>query len=411
MLMKTKQILTLSTLATLLMASCSKDNITSVNPGDAIRVNAFVNAASKADEINTGNLDEFKLYGFAQTSYASNFEDTYTGTSSTGWTPALGKHYWPSSATETMDFLAHYPADLSTVFAAQPTLSFAGRGPQAKPSSLTVAGIKPKEHAKDQVDFLISRNMNISSQTAATSGGVSLLFKHALTQVAVTAKCSNPNMIVKVKGVKLGNYKTNGTISYPNNTITNGANPLGDNIWTGAGASSAYETASYMAGGTAAEYSAVELTTEYQDITSGDNFMIIPQSSLTAWNPSTPNGSGAYIAVLCQIYQGTESADNLLFPSDVNKWGFAAVGIGNSLSISKKTTINLEFFGANGGGAGNIPPDKTDPSVPDDEKVDTNTGNEGDKVVGGAINFSVNVTGWEDGFEGVDNGGQLPMPN
>lgn len=407
MLMKTKQILTLSTLATLLMASCSKDNITSVNPGDAIRVNAFVNAASKATEVTSSNFNQFKLYGFAQTSYASNFEDTYSQSGSS-WTAALGKHYWPSSPTETMNFLAHYPTDLSTAFVDPPTLNFASLGAQAIPSTPSVAGVKPKVHAKDQVDFLISRNMNINSQTAATSGGVSLLFKHALTQVAVTAKCSNPNMIVKVKGVKLGNYATNRTINYPANTITTGTNPLGDNIWQ-TGTSS--DLASYMAGGTAADYTTVTLNSnQYQDITSGQNFMIIPQMSPTAWTPSSSNG-GAYIAVLCQIYQGSESPENLLFPSSADKWGFAAVGIGNNLPISKKTTINLEFFGANGGGAGNIPPDKTDPSVPTDPSIDTDTGSEGDPVVGGTINFSVSVTGWEDGFASVENGGQLPMPN
>lgn len=406
MLMKTKQILTLSTLATLLMASCSKDNITSVNPGDAIRVNAFVNAASKADEVTSDNFNQFKLYGFAQTSHASNFEDTYTGTLTSGWTPALGKHYWPSSATETMDFLAHSPSNLEAAFLVKPTVSFALETlgtPQALPSSVTIAGVKPKTHAKDQVDFLISRNKGINSQGA--SSGVSLLFKHALTQVAVKAKCSNSNMIVKVKGVKLGNFMTNNTFTYPNNTITNAANAM-QNIW-----GTPTETTSYMAGGTATEYLAVPLTAEYQDITSGDNFMIIPQSSLTAWNPSTPNGSGAYIAVLCQIYQGTESAGNLLFPSDVSKWGFAAVGIGNTLTPGTKTTINLEFFAANGGGAGNIPPDKTDPTNPTDPEIDADTGDAGDPIVGGAISFSVDVTGWGDGFAGVDGGGEVTMPN
>jgi hypothetical protein len=129
-----------------------------------------------------------------------------------------------------------------------------------------------------------------------------------------------------------------------------------------------------------------------------DNFLMIPQT-LTAWSGTAANNGGAYLSVLCRI---TDELGNLIFPSDASKYGFAALPVSQTWNPGHKVTYSISFF-TNGGGAGLIDPDPTNPDDPSDPDVDPNPGGgkgPGDLVTPDSevpISVSVSITDWLSG--------------
>lgn len=387
----------MSAAAVLLMASCSKDQVTQTNPGEAIQFKAFTKASSKAVSSTAASVSDFTVVAYKPTGTGSDFsvyfKDTYNkqeqGTPT--WVPASGtRYYWPTNTTLT--FLGHSPADISAAFKANPTIV------SDAPSSAAIQNIQPKQKASEQVDLLVYRSTGSES---TNSGTVTLFMQHAFSQIIVKAKNSNSNMKVEVAGVKIAKANGTGTLSYPQ-SVTSGTAAINANRW-----STLSGPTSYIAGGQAENIAApVELQadTTAKIMFGTTSFMLIPQT-LTKWAGTADDESGAYIALLCRISQSDGNGGWVQqFPANAGNFGYAAVGIGETWTPGTTYTYVLDFFnGDNGGGI--QPP--TDPEEPVTEpEVDPTV--PGEPVVGGPISFTVDVRGWDNGNTGT--GGTTTMP-
>lgn len=380
-----KSFLLAAALAAAVMTSCSKDETTGVNTGKGIAFNAFTNNMTRATGVDETTMGSFKVHaltlaeGFSFTDEVSSSDEGKT------WKPT-NTHYWPSDENAEMHFYGYSPADLTGAFKSAPTVEIDVNNLE---TGNTVKGIAPKTHADEQADFVISYAKG--TRQANEASGVTMNFKHALSQIVVQAKCSNANMKVEVVGVKIAGANGSGDLTLP--TDTKAETTLADNIW------STSTAASYMAGGKTTK-SIVTLTTENQDIMfSEGGFMLLPQQ-LTAWD-ETASENGAYISVLCRISQNDGTGTfKQLFPAQANAFGFAAVPVGTKWEAGKKYIYNLEFFGENGGGGVTDPDptDPTDPTEPTDPDKPTIDPEEpgGEPVVGGPIKFDVTVDKWQE---------------
>lgn len=385
-----KTFLVASAVVAVLASSCSKNEVTQTNPGDAIAFKAFSSGGTKATEATNNDVLSFTVHGTAETTASYNFVDTYTRTSSTeSWVPALGEHYWPA-ASENMTFVAYSPA-LST----NPFYTVQDAQGPAVTEEMTITNISPYPTAAQQKDFMVA---NVTANSGTSSGSVTLPFQHALSQIIVQAKNSNSKVVkVEVFGVKVGSVSGNATLTLPTTSTESGQGGL---AWS----TTADSKTSYMAGG--ADQTYVELTADPRNIMFNEGgFMLIPQQ-LTAWasTDATNAAGGAYLSVLCKVYNNNSASAESptwtqVFPSN-GKMGFLAVPIDTNWEPGKKYTYTLEFYGENGGG-GLPDPDPVDPTDPDGGDIDTNPND----PVGGEITFSVSVANWLPG-ETVNK----PMP-
>lgn len=386
--MKRINIVACSALALALLGSCSKDQVTQENLGNAIRFKAFVDPAAKATEtVNVEDLtDGLQIYAF-RADGTEHFSDVFTsnsGATSTGvFVPESGKsYYWPSDGAENLDFIGYAPTTL-TGFVTTPTTDVS-----ITSASPTITNIKPAQHANEQVDFMATRTQTNANSSAS---GVALTLQHALSQIVVQAVNDNSNMKVEAIAVKIaGGVNGTATFSFP---AGNSNGLLGSSRWT------AHSTPnSYIAGGkeldAPQEISTTALTPTNLMFDEG-GFMVIPQT-VTSWSGGASE-DGAYIAVLCKISQKTSTGWTQVFPNTANNYGYAAVPLPQNTTWEpgKKYTYTLNFFDGGDGGGGIEPPtDPTDPPVDPTIPVDP-TPDPGDPVVGGVITLNVTVNAWQ----------------
>lgn len=362
-------------MATILVAmtSCMEDEVVDRNQGNELTFRASIDKAlsrsGNGNVTDLAKLKEFKVTATAagQSNYFTNMK--VTKTSGDTWSTEA-TYYWPTYA---LGFYAYAPIDIS--------------GVSIDNASQKITDFAPNTDVNKQVDLLVA--YNTGNRTNNESQGVALNFKHALSQIDVQAKCSNPNIEIVVKGIRFVNVKTKGSFTYPTQTTTAGNNTtlagcwaLGNEVSAGADYKASFE-----------QSQVVTLGSDVKSINaSSNNFMLVPQQ-LTQWEKTTT--TGAYIAVLCRISSKDGDHKTVLYPeseSDVTKFGSIIVPIGTNWEAGKKYTYTLNFCG-DGGGAGLVDPtpDATDPSVVTNPKPGS-TG--GDPVLGKPIKFTVTVEDW-----------------
>lgn len=364
---------TLIGMATVLvaMSSCMEDEVLERNQGNALAFRASIDKAlSRSGDGNVtdlGKLQEFKVTATidGQSNY---FTDMMVNkTPGDAWTTAA-TYYWPSY---NLGFYAYAPTNIGGV-----SINDAGK---------KITDFTPDKDVNQQIDLLVA--YNTGNRTDNELSGVALNFKHALSQIDVQAKCSNPNIEIVVKSIRFVNVKTKGSFTYPTQTTTAGNL---DGCWAPGGD---------LSGG--ADYKAsfeqskeVTLESNPKSInSSNNNFMLIPQK-LTKWEKTTT--TGAYIAVLCRISSKDGNTKTQLYPElngdNAAKFGSIIVPIDTNWEAGKKYTYTLNFCG-DGGGAGLVDPnpDGNDPNVDPDPKPGSSGG---DPVLGNPIKFTVTVENW-----------------
>lgn len=392
--MKRIQIVACSALAVALMGSCSKDQVTQENPGNAIRFKSIAGSATKVAETTTGDVTDFKVYAFTGTNptFTPFYTDVYTnnGSGSTYVSDNGITHYWPADQSLNCVFTGYSPADLSNSFVTAPTDNVTD---PSQVATRTISGIQPKQNAADQVDLLVFRGWGTAANNA--TDGVTLYMKHAMSQIQVKAVNSDATMTVKVKGVKVV-AKNKANLALPDNGTSQSA-AFTISHWA---LTDDADYTSYLSMGAETPMSTDASAPTDLMYTNG-GFMLIPQT-LASWSGGA-DADGAYIAVLCQISQGGTQ----LYPTTQGGFGYAAVAIpaGTTWQPGMKYVYTLKFFD-NGGGGGTQPPvDPTDPTEPVDP------GTPGDPVLGNPIKLTVDVTTWADGLNlGTTPGaGDVPM--
>jgi hypothetical protein len=386
-----KKLFMLLPLAALVFASCSSDNFETEDaniakyPEGAIWFSTGIDATRALT--TTANFRQFNVTGlhseakYAFTNLAVSSENGTVWSYNTGDTDNPYK-YWPADNTD-VKFFAYSPASLQ----AKTTISDA--------YGKKITGFQQEVVVANQIDVLSATVTGNKSSNAYT--GVTLDFKHALAQIEIKAKNSNTTgYTVKVLGVKLCRVNDEGDMTFQSVSTDL---PTWNNL-TG--------SKSFMKQGSEAK----ELTNQVQSIMFGnDNFLMLPQS-LTAWDGSKADATGSYLAVLCQIYDNTQTPQTQIFPNEAGKYGFSAVPIGTKWEVGHKYVYTLDFFGA-GAGAGQVDPDpgnaKADPSDPNpgtgDSPIDTTpTDGENNPGDGGGnpiipdakspIKFTVTITDW-----------------
>ena len=367
---------TLIGMATVLvaMSSCMEDEVLERNQGNALAFRASIDKAlSRSGDGNVtdlGKLQEFKVTATidGQSNY---FTDMMVNkTPGDAWTTAA-TYYWPSY---NLGFYAYAPTNIGGV-----SINDAGK---------KITDFAPNKDVNQQIDLLVA--YNTGNRTDNELSGVALNFKHALSQIDVQAKCSNPNIEIVVKSIRFVNVKTKGSFTYPAQTTTAGNL---DGCWAPGGdlSSGADYKASFE------QSKEVTLESNPKSINSSkNNFMLIPQK-LTKWE-KTSAANGAYIAVLCRISSKDGNTKTQLYPElngdNATKFGSIIVPIDTNWEAGKKYTYTLNFCG-DGGGAGLVDPnpDTTDPNVDPKPKPGSEGG---DPVLGNPIKFTVSVEEWVD---------------
>ena len=372
--MKRKCILGLAGL--MVLGACTNDEVIDVKQTRSIDLRPLIENSTRATATTVANLGSFKVDVLKGTETYGAM--TVTGSDNgTKWTTSP-LTYWPSDASQRLDFYAYAPTSTEGV-----TIN----GTDKKITSYT-----PSTTVADQKDLVIA--YNTGTKTANEASGVPLLFKHALSQIEVKAKCANANMKVEIIGVKVVSVAKDGTFTFPTATTQSGTgHELALGLWNTA---SSQKTA-YMVRNSAP----VELTKTAQSLmpsTSG-TFMLIPQA-ITPWNKqNNATTAGSYISVLCRISNVSGDNETLIFPTTAGKYGFSAVAIGTTKSDKtwepgKKYIYTLEFFGTDSGG-GRFDPDPTVPGGGDtDPDVDPTKPEDGGKEILKPITFTVDVEDW-----------------
>ncbi len=367
---------TLIGMATVLvaMSSCMEDEVLERNQGNALAFRASIDKAlSRSGNENVtdlSKLQEFKVTATidGQSNYFTNMLVSKASSGSTWNTEHT--YYWPKYD---LVFYAYAPTNIGGV-----SINDAGK---------KIADFTPDKDVNQQIDLLVA--YNTGNRTDNELSGVALNFKHALSQIDVQAKCSNPNIEIVVKSIRFVNVKKKGDFTYPDQTTTAGNGTTLANCWTWG------DEVSSGADYKASFEQTVTLTNSPASINpSKNNFMLIPQQ-LTKWD-KTSAANGAYIAVLCRISSKDGNTKTQLYPElngdNATKFGSIIVPIGTNWEAGKKYTYTLNFCG-DGGGAGQVDPnpDGNDPNVDPDPKPGSSGG---DPVLGNPIKFTVTVENW-----------------
>ncbi len=376
--------------AAVVMASCSSDDTLDANKSVyGITFRASVDKHTRATEVNINNMGTFNVTAVGnEKTYFSNLVAS-SSDNGTSWTTDK-TYYWPSYE---LTFYAWSHADDGT--------------PEVSNASKKVVNFAPSQTVANQKDFLVS--VNKGTKAANNGSGVTMNFKHALSQIVVQAKCSNSNMKIEVLGVKLVNMATKADFTFPTDVTASDAT-LAQGQWDNLSGDKDHSKA-YMVKGT----TPVKLTSEAQSIMfDANSFMLIPQQ-LTKWNETSAadgNTKGAYLAVLCRVSSLNGTEETLLYPeptaedTKATKYAFTAVGIDTNWEPGKKYTYTLDFCNGVDGGCGQVAPDLTNPVSASDTDIDTNpfNGNEGQGAgytILGAIKLSATVEDWTDSSEDV----------
>ena len=341
----------------LALASCSNDELTSVNrDGDEIAFSVVTNSATRAADVycNNNKPSGFNVWAtFNGQTYINGDNVQYQGGK---WVNTSGTRYWPDGE---VSFFAHVNAGDA----------FNWNGGQPKIENFTVG-----TDVATQQDLLYA----VKTASKGTDGKAELNFRHALSQIVFQAKNTNPNLYVEISGVSVCKVKNQGTFTYPTDDTSDKVGEHND------GASIDYSTqkwGSWSTNGTqqydvtfnavqlngSKTATSVSLTNTNETAKAYDKVMLLLPQSSTKWDVGTnattgkpEDQTGTYFLVKCQIYNvaGTTVNKN----TDVCLWGNGgaedvAIPVALNWEQGKKYIYTFVFGDGNGG----YDPDPDDP--------------------------------------------------
>ncbi|MEE0915646.1 MAG: fimbrillin family protein [Alistipes sp.] len=184
----------------LVMAACSQSEVVDVNRNnDVIEFGAIAKSPTRAETVysNTNMPESFTVWATFDGKILID-GDVIVRQQDNSWVNTTTTRYWPAGCSDTkkVTFYAY----------ANDQESFEGTYPNygANFSNFTV-----NPDVTQQKDFLVAT-------AYASSGPVQLEFKHALYQLAYSAKCTNENLRVVIDGVTICNVEdtNSGLLSY-----------------------------------------------------------------------------------------------------------------------------------------------------------------------------------------------------
>lgn len=345
----------------LALASCSNDELTSVNrDGDEIAFSVVTNSATRAADVycNNNKPSGFNVWAtFNGQTYINGDNVQYQGGK---WVNTSGTRYWPDGE---VSFFAHVNAGDA----------FNWNGGQPRIENFTVG-----TDVATQQDLLYA----VKTASKGTDGKAELNFRHALSQIVFQAKNTNPNLYVEISGVSVCKVKNQGTFTYPTDDTSDKVGEHNDGAsidystqkW---GSWSTYGTQQYDVTFNAVQLNgsktatSVSLTNTNETAKAYDKVMLLLPQSSTKWDVGTnattgkpEDQTGTYFLVKCQIYNvaGTTVNKN----TDVCLWGNGgaedvAIPVALNWEQGKKYIYTFVFGDGNGGYDPDPDPDDPDP--------------------------------------------------
>lgn len=263
--------------AALGLASCSQDETIEVNTSEAISFRTFVNAQTRADDIDNGKLTQFNVTARYE---SNNYFDDVTFTKGENETfNSATNYYWP---TGNLDFYAYSPISNG----------------QVKRTDYKTFTVTPSGTPGDQVDFVYA---NTKGKNKADNGatGVALNFRHTGSKIVFQVKNTAANMKFEVTGWKVGFLDNAGTFTYADaNTDEKNATQLAYTDWS--------ENTTYSADNTYTNTlsAAVKVAASTSDaaLLKGE-MILVPQkpTKATAYDTESKEVNGSYVALLIKI--------------------------------------------------------------------------------------------------------------
>lgn len=293
-----KKFFVIAVAAVAAMASCSKtDLIETANDQNAINFNAFFHKATKANLTTGDNIAAFEVTAMLNdATYFSAISVSKSGTPA-AWTYSPVQ-YWPASGT--LDF-----------FAWAPTASGTGISKNA----YNVFTVAPAAAASSQYDFVVARTQGSKDATTGNSAtsGVTINFRHAMSQIAVKVFNGNKNLQYDIYGWKVAGVDVDGTFTLKDtNTDTKDAAKLAYSDWsdntgnfTGVFFDDSFSPFNKI------NTSDNEDSGNASNITDAKTMILVPQTGVTAasaYSAATTGAgmNGSYIAVEMEIKNATD---------------------------------------------------------------------------------------------------------
>lgn len=310
-----KKSLILLAAAAVTLAACNKTVTVEENQGDAISFRPLMTNMTKAAN-GTGLKTSWEtgdvLHVVAIYNSAKYFQDDFTKSDGSGSDVgaagfnSTSKYYWPNDvATNNVTFTAFWGA-------AQKTYSAAGDENQL------AAAFTVDDAVANQKDLLFAKK-TVSAKPA--DGGVTLNFRHMLSQIIVQVANDEPLLKVTVSGVRVGYVAKTGTFTYSGGvtdtqvedaTNTAAATLIARTDWTPTAASAATQLHDQAVSAT------LNGTTAASALTSYSPWILLPQQLAAATDytaretsgavatATDPKLDGAYLALKMKV----ESLDN-----------------------------------------------------------------------------------------------------
>ena len=324
-----KKILYLAVTTALVLSSCSNDETTAVNQGEAISFRSSVSGVTRASSVanvTTANIPSFTVNAMNAGTESSYFSDAvFTRVSETSTFTSGTKYYWPP--TGSLDFYAYSPAGNSQVT-------------YTNYKSFTITPTSGTDPA-NQVDFVYAATKGKNRSTSAS--GVSLNFRHTGAKIVCKVQNSSANMKFGIEGWKIGYLSPTGTFTFAD-TNTEGTGTLTAGQW-GTLAAAAVST----------EYSStftkVDIAASAAATALDGEMILIPQALTAATGYASSDNAaklnGTFIAI--KLYIKDNSNNNLIAGGGTTEdpttiWAIWPIG-GHSWEPGKKYTYTVNLAG------------------------------------------------------------------
>lgn len=203
-----KQKLFLAAMAAIAMTSCSNDETLEINTGTERAIDFRTAMATRATETTIINLDSFYVTAFNENIIdLPYFKDLKFKKEKEGSTifASDDKYYYPGDGSNL------------TFYAYAPSVEELGSGSSLEidnaNKNLTLKGFSPAETIADQVDFIAA---NATGNKANAETGLSLNFRHCLSQIEIKAIQQNPSngYNFEIKGVRIAQAISKGDFDF-----------------------------------------------------------------------------------------------------------------------------------------------------------------------------------------------------
>lgn len=331
----------------LFISACNKYEIKDQNKGQAIDFRVALE--TKATEITTANLTEFYVTALKDDG-SIYFEDLLFTKKESGYFESDEKYYWPAEGG--LHFYAYYPGSSDA-------LNISG-------TLQEITDYEAVDNISSQTDIIIAKATG--NKTANQETGVELEFAHQLSQVEIRAVNNNAAYTYSIKGVKIANVNTVGSLDFSGPSTEWVSKTPGDYVIE-------YQN----------DQNAITISSD--PVTLMSNAMLIPQNT-EAWvvNPeegNTDTNIGSYISILVQINRVVDDQTKVqVYPKGAEgEYAWMAAPVAFNWVAGYKYVITLDL--GKGGGYEDPKNDDTDDDV--------------EKVLGGQMKFDVEeVDSWDD---------------